>query len=74
HERRGLPVHEDLIIGRPRFNRADGAEAMASLLDRDDPPDAVFCYSDLVALGAIHTLISRGMRVPEDVAVIGYDD
>lgn len=74
HERRGLPVHEDLIIGRPRFNRADGAEAMAYLLDRDDPPDAVFCYSDLVALGAIHTLISRGIRVPEDVAVIGYDD
>jgi LacI family transcriptional regulator, repressor for deo operon, udp, cdd, tsx, nupC, and nupG len=34
----------------------------------------VFCYSDLVALGAIHTIVSRGLRVPEDVAVIGYDD
>lgn len=74
HERRGLPVHEDLVIGTPRFNRVDGAGAMARLLDRDDPPDAVFCYSDLVALGAIHTLVSRGLRVPDDVAVIGYDD
>ncbi|WP_229069184.1 LacI family DNA-binding transcriptional regulator [Actinoplanes sp. DH11] len=74
HTARGLPVHEDLIIGTPRFNRPDGARAMARLLDREDPPDAVFCYSDLVALGAIHTIVARGLRVPEDVAVIGYDD
>jgi len=47
---------------------------MAHLLDRDDPPDAVFCHTDLLALGAIRTLVARGLRVPEDVAVIGYDD
>jgi DNA-binding LacI/PurR family transcriptional regulator len=73
-ERAGMPVREELIIGTPRFNRADGAGAMAHLLDLDEPPDAVFCYSDLVALGAMHTLASRGLRVPEDVAVVGYDD
>jgi DNA-binding LacI/PurR family transcriptional regulator len=74
HEAAGLPVREEFIVRRPRFNRADGAAAMAHLLDLDDPPDAVFCYSDLVALGAVHTLVARGLRVPEDVAVIGYDD
>jgi LacI family repressor for deo operon, udp, cdd, tsx, nupC, and nupG len=74
HERAGLPVREDFIIRTPRFNRPDGAGAMAQLLGLDEPPDAVFCYSDLVALGAVHTLVSRGLRVPEDVAVIGYDD
>ena len=74
HERAGLPLREELIISTPRFNRSDGARAMAHLLDLEEPPDAVFCYSDLVALGALHTLAERGLRVPEDVAVVGYDD
>ncbi|RKS80715.1 DNA-binding LacI/PurR family transcriptional regulator [Motilibacter peucedani] len=74
HERAGLPVDESLIVQTPRFNRVDGATAMARLLDRPDPPDAVFGYSDLVALGAIRVLLERGLRVPEDVAVVGYDD
>jgi LacI family repressor for deo operon, udp, cdd, tsx, nupC, and nupG len=74
HSARGLTPAEDLIISTPRFNRPDGAQAMAHLLDLAEPPDAVFCYSDLVALGAIRTIVSRGLRVPEDVAVIGYDD
>jgi DNA-binding LacI/PurR family transcriptional regulator len=74
HEAAGLPVDESLIIGTARFNRVDGATAMAALLERADPPDAVFCYSDLVASGAIHTILGRGLRVPEDVAIIGYDD
>lgn len=74
HAAAGLPVDESLIIGTARFNRIDGATAMATLLDRPDPPDAVFCYSDLVASGAVYTLLERGLRVPEDVAIIGYDD
>jgi LacI family repressor for deo operon, udp, cdd, tsx, nupC, and nupG len=75
HERAGLPVREELVVSTPRFNRSDGATAMAHLLDDlEEPPDAVFCYSDLVALGALHTLASRGLRVPEDIAVVGYDD
>jgi LacI family repressor for deo operon, udp, cdd, tsx, nupC, and nupG len=74
HERAGIPVREELVISTPRFNRSDGATAMAHLLDLEEPPDAVFCYSDLVALGALHTLASHGLRVPEDVAVVGYDD
>ena len=74
HAQAGLPVDESLIIRSARFNRLDGAQAMAALLDRDDRPDAVFCYSDLVASGAIHTILERGFRVPDDVAIIGYDD
>jgi LacI family transcriptional regulator, repressor for deo operon, udp, cdd, tsx, nupC, and nupG len=74
HERAGAPVREEYVVATPRFNRSDGATAMAHLLDLPEPPDAVFCYSDLVALGAMHTLANRGLRVPEDVAIVGYDD
>ncbi|MEV6714634.1 LacI family DNA-binding transcriptional regulator [Lentzea sp. NPDC051208] len=74
HADAGLPVDESLIIQTPRFNRADGAAAMRALLDRDDPPDAVFGYNDTVALGALHEVLERGLRVPEDIALIGYDD
>ena len=47
---------------------------MAALLDRPRRPDAVFCFNDLLALGAVRTLLSRGIRVPDEVAVIGFDD
>ncbi|TDD81356.1 LacI family transcriptional regulator [Saccharopolyspora karakumensis] len=48
--------------------------AMRGLLDRADPPTAVFCANDLTALGAVDGAVSLGSRVPEDVWVIGYDD
>jgi LacI family repressor for deo operon, udp, cdd, tsx, nupC, and nupG len=74
HAEAGLAVDESMIIQTARFNRPDGARAMELLLEREDRPDAVFCFSDLVASGAIHTLLKRGLRVPEDIAIIGYDD
>lgn len=71
----GLPVDESLVVSIPRFHFSDGARAMAQLLDHaDGPPDAVFCFNDLVAIGALRTLLSRGVRVPQDVAVVGFDD
>jgi DNA-binding LacI/PurR family transcriptional regulator len=56
------------------FHRSDGATAMARLLDSGSPPDAVFCFNDTLALGALRTLLSRGVRVPQDMALIGFDD
>lgn len=75
HAARGLAVDDSLIVATHRFHRSDGAAAMAALLDRPGgPPDAVFCYNDLLALGAVRTLLSRGLRIPEDVAVVGFDN
>jgi DNA-binding LacI/PurR family transcriptional regulator len=70
----GLRADPALEAGVTRFGRAEGAAAMARLLDQPRPPDAVFCVNDLLALGALRTLLERGCRVPDDVAVIGFDD
>jgi DNA-binding LacI/PurR family transcriptional regulator len=56
------------------FTQASGSHAMGWLLHRAPNLDAVFVASDLMAVGAIHTLRRAGRRVPEDVAVIGFDD
>jgi DNA-binding LacI/PurR family transcriptional regulator len=72
--RAGIPTDRDLIAAAPQYHRSDGAAAMARLLDLDTPPDAVFCFNDVLALGAIRTALSRGLRVPADLAVIGFDD
>ncbi|MEV8564965.1 LacI family DNA-binding transcriptional regulator [Streptomyces sp. NPDC051322] len=70
----GLPVDERLEIETARYHLADGAEAMRTLLDAGDPPDAVFCFNDALALGALRTLYERRVRVPQDIAVMGFDD
>ncbi|MEO6103691.1 MAG: substrate-binding domain-containing protein, partial [Pseudoxanthomonas sp.] len=51
-----------------------GYEAASLLLERGVPFDAIFAASDLIAIGAMKALHERGMRVPEDVAVAGFDD
>ena len=54
----------------------EGSAAVARLLAEGagDRPDALFCATDWLALGAIRELTTRGIRVPEDVAVVGFDD
>ncbi|MFS2280764.1 LacI family DNA-binding transcriptional regulator [Microbacterium sp. OR21] len=56
------------------FSEQGGAEAARRLLQRDERPDAIFVASDLMARGAIGVLGSAALRVPEDVAIIGFDD
>lgn len=70
----GLPVDESLVVPARSFHRADGFAAMAALLALPEPPDGVFCFNDPLALGALRCLATRGVRVPHDVAVIGFDD
>jgi len=70
----GHAVDRDLLAPAASFHRPDGAAAMRRLLALDEPPDAVFCFNDLLALGAIRALHDAGRRVPHDVAVVGYDD
>jgi DNA-binding LacI/PurR family transcriptional regulator len=69
----GLPADERLVA-EGDYSRAGGEAAMAALLARAPDLDAVFVASDLMAQGALTALERAGRRVPEDVAVGGFDD
>jgi DNA-binding LacI/PurR family transcriptional regulator len=68
-----LPFDEALV-GRAERDVAGGRAAADQLLARDPRPTAIFAYNDLQALGALQAARGRGLRVPEDLALVGYDD
>jgi DNA-binding LacI/PurR family transcriptional regulator len=72
-EQAGIPFAPELVA-----NGDGGAEsglvAMRQLLDLADPPTAVFCYNDMQAFGAIRAVRDRGLRVPADISIGGFDD
>ena len=72
-EEHGLVADPDLQANAESTERA-GYEAMQSLLERDAKFDAVFAASDLIAIGALRALAGRGLKVPDDVALAGFDD
>ena len=56
------------------FNLDGGREATCRLLDLADPPTAIFAFNDNMAIGAMQAASARGLRVPEDISVVGFDD
>jgi LacI family transcriptional regulator len=68
-----LPLDESLIRDGD-FSEDGGRYAMQSLLDGPRPPTAVFAASDVMAMGALVAIREAGLRVPEDIAVVGFDD
>ncbi len=72
-EQAGLPHGPDLVESG-RFRTDEGRSATERLLARHPGLDAVFCANDLSAFGALDALAAAGRRVPDDVAVIGFDD
>lgn len=76
--RQALASHEipfDTKLVRPgNWEPSAGYEQAYALMKLKDPPTAIFCANDLMALGCFEALKEMGKRIPEDVAVIGYDD
>ena len=70
----GLAAEGDLTVHATEFSLDAGLKAAARLLDLDHPPSAVFCAGDILALGALSALTARGLRAPDDVAVMGYGE
>lgn len=69
----GLPCRDD-HVSRGTFSAESGYERGRALLSRPDRPRAIFAHSDLLAIGIIRAAWELGLRVPADVAVVGFDD
>ncbi|HLZ57183.1 MAG TPA: LacI family DNA-binding transcriptional regulator [Ktedonosporobacter sp.] len=69
----GLPLIDQQVLSGP-WKESWGYEAVNILLDRKEPLDAIFCGSDQLARGVVDGLRERGVQVPDDVAVVGFDN
>lgn len=70
----GIPRDPALEVNRLPWEMAGGADAVRTLFERGVAFDAIVAFTDSLALGALHALHDRGVRVPEDVIVTGFDD
>lgn len=71
---RGLEVDPRSLIGVPDYFHGSGATTMARILESGVRPDAVVAFTDTLALGALAALHDHGLRVPEDVLLVGFDN
>ncbi|WP_291751152.1 LacI family DNA-binding transcriptional regulator [Cellulomonas sp. 73-92] len=71
---RGLEVDSRAVIGVPDYFHATGARTMTRILASGVKPDAVVAFTDTLALGALAALQDHGLRVPDDVLLIGFDN
>ena len=65
---------ESLVVDFPLYSRLSGVEGMRTLLDRAPGIDGVFAGSDAIAAGAMDVLRERGIVVPTDIGIVGFDD
>ena len=72
-EEHGIPVTEHMIF-EGDYWRFKGAEAVSWFFDQEKLPEAIVCSNDYMALSVFEELIARGIRVPEDIALSGFDD
>jgi LacI family transcriptional regulator len=68
-----VPVDESLIM-RGGWTIPGGRELTHQLLDLPNPPTAIFAFNDRMAVGAYDALRGRGLRVPDDISIVGFDD
>ncbi|MFF4504219.1 substrate-binding domain-containing protein [Streptomyces sp. NPDC001401] len=69
----GLPADPDLVV-HAKLTREDGCAAAHDLLSRPNRPAALFAANDLLALGVCQAAREAGLRIPEDLSVVGFDD
>jgi LacI family transcriptional regulator len=74
-EEHGIEIHDDLVdLQEPDSATVSGANAMRRILGRRPPPTAVFAANDAMAIGCMQQIRQAGLRIPEDISVVGFDD
>ncbi len=71
---RGIELDPALVVRTTRWHRPEGARAASEILARGGRPDAVLAFNDALALGVLRGRAEAGARVPDDIAVTGFDD
>ena len=70
----GSASDDKLYVPTAEYGRGDAAAAVCQLMQSPRPPDGLFCFSDELAVGALRELYVQGIRVPDEVKVVGFDD
>lgn len=73
HKAAGIPVDEDLIQ-HVKLDQSQTANLTHTLLSQPNPPDAIFCFNDYIAYDVMKIAKSKGFRIPEDLAIVGFSD
>ena len=67
-------AYDHSLVRSGNFETDGGYEQAVVLLDRADRPSAIMCANDRTAIGVYYAAFQRGLRIPEDLSVVGYDD
>ncbi|MFQ6114257.1 MAG: LacI family DNA-binding transcriptional regulator [bacterium] len=73
HKMHGIPVDESLIVG-DSFGERNGYIGAKLLLNRTSRPTAIFACSNLISLGAFRAVSEEGLKIPDDISIISFDD
>jgi LacI family transcriptional regulator len=73
-KKHGMETSPSLIRTCPNGSQEEAFELMTDMLESHDPPDAVFCHSDLSAFGVMQATKKKGLKIPQDVAVVGFSN
>jgi DNA-binding LacI/PurR family transcriptional regulator len=66
-------IEPDGLVAYADFGVKGGGDALGELLDRRDRPTAIICSSDMMAIGALHEAARRGLHVPDELSIVGFD-
>ena len=62
------------LVAESDFELAPGTAAADMLMGLPEPPTAIFAFNDAIAIGALHAAHARGLQVPDDLSIVGFDD